>query len=87
MRCQKDECTREGLICVPPGGEPLVEFYCVEHAHGAGYCWACGGFFAGIGSFEVSRDGLCDECYDETRDDFDEDFDDWEDFDDRIDVL
>ena len=77
MKCQYKGCTREGLLCIPLGDTTPCEFYCVEHAFHEGYCYACGGFFAGIESFEFSRSGLCDECQDELDEDvWDENFDD-----------
>lgn len=37
--------------------------YCTEHAHAAGWCWGCGGFWGGIESFDFqSQHGLCENC-------------------------
>lgn len=79
--CQHEGCTDDGLVeCYLPdtdtSGEP--DFYiCPPHCQSEGFCYGCGGFFAGIETFDFSSDGLCDNCrsqgdYDD--DDFEEEY-------------
>lgn len=43
-------------------GEP-DSYLCTEHAHAAGWCWGCGGFWCGVESFDFgSKTGLCENC-------------------------
>ena len=37
-------------------------YYCTEHARDGGFCYLCEQFCAGIGSFDMRPNGLCDEC-------------------------
>ncbi len=74
--CFKRGCGREGVECFMPDYEAADEakqkpdeYYCVHHAHDAGYCWCCGQFWAGVESFDLPDD-LCENC----RDEFDEEF-------------
>lgn len=40
--------------------------YCFEHAKKSGFCLGCGGFFAGVESFDFSEvEGFCSDCIDE----------------------
>ena len=41
--------------------EPDV-YLCYQHVHDGGFCWACGGFWAGVEDFEFDRHGLCSNC-------------------------
>lgn len=81
MQCQQEGCSAEGWYCEPPGKDAPDEWYCPKHANQNGYCSACGGFFAGIESFEFRPDGLCDNCHDDAAkgdwDEDDNDLDDW----------
>ena len=60
----KHLCEESG--CIEWGDRYELEdehwYYCAEHAQRAGFCWGCGGFWAGIESFDFSRSGLCSEC-------------------------
>lgn len=42
-----------------------VFWYCPEHCTAEGFCWQCGEFWAGITSFDMRANGLCDACNDE----------------------
>jgi hypothetical protein len=74
--CQHANCTSPGLPCfLPDDPDDAPSFhFCAEHAPDEGFCWACGGFFAGIESFDSSRTGLCENCEADAGDD-----DDWTD--------
>lgn len=84
--CQEPGCWhRDSVPCYvtdwdePSDGKPDY-YYCTIHAHGEGLCWMCGGFYAGMESFDFSRDGLCDNCQDQWEaetGDRDYDDDDW----------
>jgi hypothetical protein len=50
--------------------EDLIEYYCSDHAQEHGYCYGCGGFYAGIDSFDFSKTGLCEICLDQVMQDF-----------------
>ncbi len=40
-------------------------YYCVDHAHQAGFCKGCGGFWGGVESFEFPESSLLQGyCYD-----------------------
>ncbi len=61
MQCSEEGCTNpaEGLSF--PDGE--VYYVCWEHARKHGFCPGCGGFWAGVESFEMGLYGdYCDEC-------------------------
>lgn len=71
-RCEHEGCANAGDRYVIEGhvnGErdDIEEWLCGEHASDHGYCRRCGGFFAGIESFEFSQSGLCMECLDDVR--------------------
>lgn len=57
--CEESGCNNEA-DCYQLEDE--LFYYCHEHAQRAGFCWGCGGFWAGIESFDFSRSGLCSEC-------------------------
>jgi hypothetical protein len=61
MKCQHKGCEHEGQECRLPDDAEPTEWYCADHAQEAGYCYMCGGFFAGIENFEFGK-GLCEEC-------------------------
>src|SRR5262245_1265765 len=70
-RCEHGGCTEPGELCyiertLKDDGQVVEtdddEYFCGGHAHEHGYCRHCGGFFAGIESFDFSRSGLCSEC-------------------------
>jgi hypothetical protein len=80
MTCQHEGCHEtENLVpCYLPdtdtAGEP-DDYFCAEHCHDAGYCFMCGGFFAGICDFDFSKDGMCETCRSESDSDDDSDWD------------
>lgn len=57
-------------------GSPDTVWLCDEHAEGYGFCYLCGGFWAGVESFDFSRiKGVCENCiveFDDPDDDLDE---------------
>ena len=62
--CDWEGCEQGGSVeCVFPD-DTLDGFYCTEHASKAGFCWACGLFWAGIESFDFDPHKLCDNCRD-----------------------
>jgi hypothetical protein len=73
VKCQHEGCDARGVECRHPDDNAGPEYFCGKHAQDAGYCYGCGGFCAGIGSFEVSISGLCDECDAEAKADHDGD--------------
>jgi len=68
-RC--DRCWKEATshFSLPPMSEEDTEHfyqYCYDHAVKSGFCLGCGGFFAGVESFDFSSHrGWCDDCHDE----------------------
>jgi hypothetical protein len=78
--CEHDGCDREGDPCFLPDDPPDGPSYhfCGEHAHVEGFCRGCGGFFAGVGNFETSRTGLCDNCEGDLGEDDENDDEDWD---------
>jgi uncharacterized protein (TIGR02996 family) len=80
-RCEHDGCREPGDPCfLPLPNEPYADepeaYYCGAHAHDHGFCCGCGSYWAGVGSFEASRTGLCEHCEAEIENDS-EDHDDW----------
>lgn len=63
-RCSKPGCWAKGMACFYPNGADALpdEWVCAEHCHDAGYCRCCGNFWAGVDSFDFSRNGLCENC-------------------------
>ena len=66
-KCMHEGCEREDIVaCHLPdldcGEDGFDYLYCPDHCQEEGFCWGCGGFFAGIANFDLSADGLCDEC-------------------------
>jgi hypothetical protein len=60
------------------GEKDIVEDYCAEHAEPNGFCWGCGGLWAGVESFDFNNpSGLCENCREE---DYDDDRNDEDDF-------
>jgi hypothetical protein len=65
--------------CYPDDGETqskelFVGLLCREHAKEKGFCFGCGGFFAGIESFEFAKfwgnlEGYCEECSRQIKED------------------
>lgn len=43
------------------GWVDLTEYYCAEHCHDNGFCFNCGGFWAGAESFDFGP-GWCSNC-------------------------
>lgn len=76
MKCDHEGCESEGQpYQIEDEGESR---YCAEHAHDAGFCYGCGGFFAGIEVFDFEPSGLCENCKAdndefEREDEFDQD--------------
>ena len=66
--CQHEGCNRQDTtrchLHLYTGGT-IIEYYCAEHCQQHGYCWLCGEFYGGIGSFEYSKSGLCPDCRDQ----------------------
>lgn len=76
MTEEKHKCSQEGCEstettpCSYPSDEETPEeiyYYCFEHAHENGFCWGCGGFWAGVESFDFPSafgniPGLCENC-------------------------
>lgn len=70
MKCQHVEndiqCEQDGTPCYLNPFDPDPNgFYCYEHSHDEGFCPSCNIFWAGVGSFDFSRSGLCPNCQDE----------------------
>lgn len=76
VQCARETCEAEAMVCtLPPYGvddEPEYQYFCPEHAPQMGFCRMCGEFWGGINSFEFLHPGLCDNCYDETQNDREE---------------
>jgi hypothetical protein len=56
--------TRDGLLSTfapTTLSRPVTEYLCPDHAFEAGYCAACGTFWAGIEEFDMGN-GLCPNC-------------------------
>lgn len=71
-RC--DHCWQEGKYkfslpdLINGKEEDLFYYYCWEHALDSGFCCGCGGFCAGIESFDMSEiRGFCSQCVDEIK--------------------
>ena len=69
-RC--DDCWKEAIehFTLEPWDEdtPYHYHYCFKHALKSGFCVGCGGFFAGVESFDFSEhEGWCDDCYDDLK--------------------
>lgn len=77
-RCQREGCWKKGNPCYyPPHGEPdddVPVWVCCEHMKVEGFCVGCGGFWAGVESFDFGP-GWCDNCAPEWEEPFDEDYD------------
>ena len=81
--CNHEGCdSTDVTACFLPDNETDTpdEHYCATHAHEHGWCWGCGQFWGGVESFDFGSyygnvAGLCDNCSDAVKDDFD-DFDD-----------
>ena len=73
-RCFHKVCWKPGCACYLPDEQSTrpSEFYCPDHAHGEGYCYSCGLFWAGVNEFDFSPFGLCPNCEDEIRTEFDD---------------
>lgn len=90
-KCQEESCDQEGTACFYPDNESETpdEYYCTSHAFKHGFCYLCGDFWAGVGSFDFAQyyggiQGLCENCSFTVRDEcgeFDEDDEDYYDFD------
>lgn len=44
--------------------------YCPTHARDHGFCFYCGGFWAGVESFQMNSFGICYDCNQEIEDEF-----------------
>lgn len=76
-------------VCEEPGccNKPELfeiesdEFWlCYDHAGQHGFCWSCGGFFAGCWEFDTHPTGLCLECDEQLKADtgyYDEEEEPW----------
>jgi hypothetical protein len=67
-RCQHSGCKSEGMECVI-SWEGETFYYCPDHAGQNGFCYLCGDFWGGIESFEFIHPDICDNCWDQIRDD------------------
>ncbi len=75
--CEEPSCDAVGTSCFYPDnetGEPN-HWYCSNHAFKHGFCWGCGLFWGGCESFDFARhrggiQGLCENCSDAARADF-----------------
>lgn len=73
-------CKTEGVECrlrdVQAGeavtDQTVIEYFCGEHAHAAGYCRCCGDFWGGVSAFDFNPSGLCPHCQDQIDADFSE---------------
>ena len=79
MCCQHEGCTDSGPLveCYLPDTDTGSEhdyLICPAHCHAEGFCYLCGGFFAGIEAFDFAKDGMCDNC--RSQGDYDDDDDD-----------
>lgn len=75
--CQHEGCDSADVVDCwlwsdKAGTHVLEEQYCREHCHEHGYCCCCGFFSAGIESFDLGTDGLCEHCRDQLRAELDE---------------
>ena len=60
--CEHEGCRRPGNGCwLPEGRDEPTDWLCSEHAIEAGYCGACGMFWAGVDSFDFGN-GWCENC-------------------------
>lgn len=66
VMCEHDGCERPGRACRLPFDDEPTEWLCSTHAIEAGYCAACGSFWAGMAAFDFGS-GLCDHCRDHER--------------------
>jgi hypothetical protein len=75
--CQEDNCNSNGTVaCWLPDDkdcQEITNYYCEKHAAENGYCYLCGEFWAGIESFDIVHPGLCDTCYDDLNQTFNND--------------
>lgn len=80
--CSERGCKNMANTCYLPDGEE--QFYCYDHMRDQGFCPGCGGFWAGVESFDFSRTGYCENCegdnFDFDDDDWDDDLMDWDDY-------
>jgi hypothetical protein len=72
--CEARDCRNFGDTCYFP--DYSEAHFCWQHKRDNGFCPGCGHFWAGIGTFDFSRTGYCENC---ERDNFDLD---WEEYDD-----
>jgi hypothetical protein len=85
-RCSYPGCWKRGSECYLPDNydwDRPSEYMCDDHK-GLFYCLSCGQFWAGIESFDFIHPGYCDNCWDEIRYDYDDDYDDVRDYDDEV---
>ena len=76
-QCEHPGCKQDGIPCfLPDYGESETltadSHYCPEHAKQYGFCYGCGQFWGGVETFEFAHvynipDGLCENCGDEVR--------------------
>lgn len=79
-RCQHPGCKAPGMECtISWDGETF--YYCPDHAGQYGFCYLCGDFWGGIESFEFIHPDICDNCWDQIREDdyeyYRDDYDDY----------
>lgn len=76
--CQESGCFREAEgMRLDPFEETPHEYFCVKHAHENGYCYWCCLFYSGISSFDFSSSGLCYECEQNMKAEYEYEYDDW----------
>ena len=72
VACNEKGCTVLPTIrCVFPDGAD-GGYYCQIHCEGAGFCYVCGQFWAGIDSFDFALPrggikGVCENCTDQIK--------------------
>lgn len=84
VRCEERGCPQYGNPCWLPDDTDQPSFhFCYDHMHDAGFCPGCGGFWAGVESFDFSRTGYCENCASQgdypDDDDWNDDFSEWDD--------
>lgn len=64
--CNEKGCRAKGEKLFFPFGEEDKDaehiYLCYNHMQENGFCFACGGFWGGVESFDFSKHGLCDNC-------------------------
>lgn len=88
--CEHDGCTSKATreyeypVFESVEGKTVVAtaWICNEHVADEGFCINCGGFWAGVESYDFSRiKGVCENCIHEFDDDSENEFDDGDDWD------